>query len=279
LLAEIGRGGFGAVYKARDIHLDQFVAVKELILEDTSPLKDEAKVLSELRHRNIVGFRQLFPEQGRWYMIMDYVEGANLAKLISTRSLYAGGAECSLRRMLLIAHQAADGLHFAHDRGIIHQDVKPANVMVDSKGVARVSDFGLAKARQQGMNMGSLGGRDTIMISGKGFTPAYCSPEQATGNKLTRKTDTWSWGLCVLEMFAGKVTWTSGVLAREALAEYGAMQERQREIPSLPQRLSNLLARCFQEESQMRPDMGEIAACVAEIESARTGNWFKRLLK
>jgi hypothetical protein len=80
-------------------------------------------------------------------------------------------------------------------------------------------------------------------------------------------------------MFAGQVTWTSGVLAREALAKYGSMQERRSEIPVLPQRLNNLLARCFQEESQMRPDMAEIAASIAAIESAGTGNWLKRFLK
>ena len=279
LVAEIGRGGFGAVYKARDIHLDHFVAVKELILENPAPLKDEARVLSELRHKNIVGFRQLFPDQQRWYMVMDYVEGGSLAKLISGRTLYEGGKENALKRMLSIAQQAAEGLGCAHERGIIHQDVKPANVMVDLKGVAKVSDFGLAKARPQGVWPGSAGGRESILVSVNGMTPAFCSPEQANGGRLTKKTDTWSWGLSVLEMFVGEVTWSSGTTARKALQQCVAAQTRWKDVPALPQRLTTLLERCFHEEQQTRPDMSEIVASLAVIQGTGRVNWLKRLLK
>ncbi len=279
LLAEVGRGGFGAVYKARDVHLGQFVAVKELILEDPAPLKEEAKVLSELRHKNIVGFRQLFPDQQRWYMVMDYVEGGNLAKLISRSTLYEGGGDIALKRMLLIAQHAAEGLNCAHDRGIIHQDMKPANVMVDLKGVAKVSDFGLAKARPQGVGYVPAGGTQSIMVSANGMTPAYCSPEQANGQRLTSKTDTWSWGLSVVEMFAGEVTWRSGSAAREALQRCVATQAKRKDIPPLPQQLTNLLERCFQDEPTARPDMDDIAASLVGIQGGGGGNWFKRFLK
>jgi len=279
LLAEVGRGGFGAVYKARDVHLDQFVAVKELILEDPAPLKEEAKVLSELRHKNIVGFRQLFPDQQRWYMVMDYVEGDNLAKLISKGTLYEGGGDIALKRMLLIAQQSAEGLNYAHERGIIHQDVKPANVMVDLKGVAKVSDFGLAKARPQGAGYVPAGGRESIMVSRNGLTPAYCSPEQAKGQKLTKKTDTWSWGLSVLEMFAGEVTWRSGTAAHEALQRCVASKARREDIPPLPQRLTDLLGQCFQDEPKARPDMNEIVTILANIQGGGDANWFKRFFK
>lgn len=279
LLGEVGRGGFGAVYKARDVHLDQFVAVKELILEDPAPFKEEAKALSELRHINIVGFRQLFPDQHRWYMVMDYVEGGSLAQLISDRTLYEGGADITLKRMLAISQQAAEGLNCAHDHGIIHQDVKPANVMVDSKGAAKVSDFGLAKARPQSAGYLPPGGKESIMVSANGMTPAYCSPEQAGGRKLTTKTDTWSWGLSVLEMFVGEVTWRSGTAAREALQRCRTSQSIRKDIPPLPQALTNLLERCFQDEPKARPDMGEIVAILADIQGVGRGNWLKRFLK
>jgi ankyrin repeat protein len=279
LLAEVGRGGFGAVYKARDVILDQFVAVKELILEDPAPLRAEGKVLSQLRHKNIVGFRQLLTDQQRWYMVMDFVEGFNLAKQISRRMLYDGGGENALKRMLSIAQQAAEGLNCAHEHDIIHQDMKPANVMVDLKGVAKVSDFGLAKARPQGVGYVPAGGRESILVSANGMTPAYCSPEQANGGKLTRKTDTWSWGLSVLEMFVGGVTWTSGTAAREALQGCVATQARRRDVPPLPQGLTSLLERCFQDEPQARPDMGEITAALAEIQAACGGSLFRRFVK
>ena len=267
LLDEVGRGGFGAVYKARDVHLDQFVAVKELTLENPSALKEEAKVLSELRHKNIVGFRQLFFDSGRWYLVIDYVEGANLAVMIRDRPLYAGGNVASLRRMLMIATQSAEGLGYAHERHVVHQDVKPSNVMVTKEGVAKVSDFGLARAQPASSGVSPSRPEHSHLVSMNGLTPAYCSPEQAAHQQVTRKTDTWSWGLLVLEMFQGEVTWMEGTTAPEVLNLYAREGARNREIPKMPRALVKLLRKCFASSPHERPDMQSIAEALRGIDA------------
>ena len=129
----------------------------------------------------------------------EYVEGGSLADWIHQRKLYEGGAEKTLERILDVAIQCAWGLHYAHEQGLVHQDVKPANVMMTSNGIAKVTDFGLAKARALVGDGGVPGGTRSILASVGGVTPAYCSPEQAAGDPLSRKTDLWSWGLSVLE--------------------------------------------------------------------------------
>jgi molecular chaperone DnaK len=278
LLAEIGRGGFGTVYKARDIHLDQYVAIKELMLENPTSLKEEAKVLSELRHKNIVGFRQLFPDGNRWYMVMDYVEGGSLARLVSGRTLYDGAREHVLRRMLSIATQTAEGLNHAHERGVIHQDVKPANVMVSPDGTVRVSDFGLAKARPQTVGPSGEAGQHSIFLSMNGMTPAYCSPEQASGHKLTRRTDTWSWGLLVMEMFMGEVTWRHGTAAPQALRAYEGKGMAVKGVPEMPRRLIALVGRCFTTAPDSRPDMGEVLHVLGGL-GGGARNWLARVFR
>ncbi len=279
LLAEVGRGGFGAVYKARDIHLDQYIAVKELVLENPSSLKEEAKVLSELRHKNIVGFRQLFPDGNRWYMVMDYVEGGSLARLISHGVLYEGAQEQVLRRMLSVAAQVAEGLSHAHERGVIHQDVKPANVMVSPDGTARVSDFGLAKARPQTMGPAGEAGRHSILVSMNGMTPAYCSPEQASSDRLTAKTDLWSWGLLVMEMFIGEVTWRHGTAAPEVLKAYRTGNVAVSGRPDMPRRLAVLLGQCFEKDPRARPGAREIVRVLSHLQDRGPGNWLSRFFR
>lgn len=192
----------------------------------------------------------------------ECVLGGSLKDWIDDRRLYHGGPEEALKRILDIAIQFAWGLHYAHEQGLVHQDVKPANVMMTPIGIAKVSDFGLAKARAAA-GEGSTGERQqSIQVSFGGMTPAYCSPEQANSERLSRKTDIWSWGLSVLEMFTGDVTWMSGVAAGEAIEEYlevGADDER---IPPMPQPVVELLRRCFQHDPAARPkslhDLAEV---------------------
>ena len=114
------------------------------------------------------------------------------------------GAGRALERILDITIQFAWGLHYAHEQGLIHQDVKPGNVLVNTDGTVKVTDFGLAKARALAGETPISSAGQSILVTSGGMTPAYCSPEQANGKPLSRKTDIWSWAISVFEMFVGE---------------------------------------------------------------------------
>ena len=119
----------------------------------------------------------------------EYVEGGSLADWIRTRKLYEGGHKEALERILDIAIQMAWGLEYAHEQGLIHQDVKPANVMITLDGLAEVTDFGLARARATAGEHAEIGSNKSVLASVGGRTPAYASPEQEAGRPVSRKTD------------------------------------------------------------------------------------------
>jgi serine/threonine protein kinase len=266
ILGEIGQGGFGRVFKARDVHLSQVVAVKELYGETPVALKREANVLSGLRHENIVGFRQLFPEREGWYMVMDFVDGMSLAQWVRTEQLYADGPEKALRRIVSWALQAAIGLNYAHQQSIIHQDVKPANVLITQAGIAKVADFGLAKACSVARPHRSGASQTGITVSVGGMTPAYCSPEQASGDRLSSATDVWSWAVSVLELFMGGVTWAQGTAAPQVLKMCHCPGTQHGNIPVLPPEIADLLDECLQLQPFARPRMEKVVAILRSID-------------
>jgi len=154
--------------------------------------------------------------------------------------------------------------------------VKPANVMMISDGTAKVTDFGLAKARAVGGEQ-SVSAEQSILVSSGGMTPAYCSPEQATGEKLTRRTDIWSWAVSVLEMFTGEVTWPSGTVAPVHLQALRRGVADDQVVPRVPERVAVLLEHCFQEKADSRPkDMSVIADDLQAIYCHTTGATYPR---
>ena len=259
----LGEGGMGKVYLVKSQTTNMRFAVKR-----AKGLKegDRRNFLAELQtwidlpeHPNLVPCR-FFRSVGDEVLIFaEYVEGGSLKEWIASRKLYSGGASNALERILGTAIQLAWGLHCVHELGLVHQDVKPANVMmvtdaqVAMQGLrVRVTDFGLARARASGGNHPVLELGRSILVSSGGYTPAYCSPEQAAGMKLDKRTDVWSWGVSVLEMFQGDVVWQSGRVATMALDAYLKKWGKELGIPAMPIEVVVLLEGCFHEDPAQR---------------------------
>ena len=194
IVDEIGRGGMGIVYKAEDITLQRIVALKFLPAQWTSDPEarerfvHEARAASALDHSNICNIHEIGEaEDDRMYIAMAFYEGKSLREMIKHGPLKREEA-------LGIAIQAATGMANAHQKGIVHRDIKPANILVTSDGVVKIVDFGLAK----------LAGQVKLTREGTTVgTVAYMSPEQAKGEAVDQRTDTWSLGVVLYEMLSG----------------------------------------------------------------------------
>jgi len=277
-------GGMGLVYRVHHRNWNIDLAVKSPRPEyfQTQTHKEtfirEAETWVDLGlHPHTVSCYYVRTLGGIPRVFAEYVEGGSLSDWIRKRRLYEDGPEKALERILDVAIQFAWGLHYAHEQGLMHQDVKPANVMMTPDGVVKVTDFGLAKARSvAGEAVGGGEGR-SILVSSGGMTPAYCSPEQAAGERLTYRTDIWSWGVSVLEMFVGEVTWLAGQAAAEALEGYLEMGPEDESIPAIPAGVAELLGHCFQQNPIHRPgSMANVAAALQETYQHEVGQPYPR---
>lgn len=206
----------------------------------------------------------------------EYVEGGSLKDWIEDKRLYEGGKEQALERIVDIAIQFAWGLQYAHEQGLVHQDVKPGNVLMTLDGLVKVSDFGLAKARAAAGAV-FVEGQQDLMVSAAGGTPAFRSPEQARGERLSLNTDIWSWAVSILQMFAGELFWRFGEAAAEVLEDFLREGAQNHFVPAMPERLTELLRRCFQPNPDDRPaNMQEIAEELKNIYRAEIGQVYKR---
>ncbi len=196
----LGAGGMGEVYRARDSRLQREVAIKVvrpgvLIDEDARHrFRNEALALARLSHPNIAGVYDFGEVEGMDYLVMEYVPGPSLAQKLSSGPL-------SVQESLSLAAEIADALEEAHERGVIHRDLKPGNVVLTGKGHAKVLDFGLAKLLEPA-------GETTLSKFGQTRGPIgtllYMSPEQAEGLPIDARTDLWSLGALLYESLAGK---------------------------------------------------------------------------
>src|SRR5436190_10348949 len=194
--SELGRGAMGVVYKALDSVLQRSVAVKtvNISLERDHADKYEARFYQEakaaggLNHPNIVTIHDVGKAGNVVFMAMEYIEGVEL------RTLIGEGHPLALPQALSIASQVAEGLAYAHKRGVVHRDIKPANIMVVANGPVKITDFGIARMR------GSGDLTQTGMLLG---SPKYMSPEQVIGKRADHRSDIFSLGVILYEMLCG----------------------------------------------------------------------------
>jgi WD40 repeat protein/serine/threonine protein kinase len=260
---ELGKGGMGVVYRVHHRRWNIDLAVKTPLpeaLQKAGSLENflrEAQAWVDLGlHPHIVTcyYVRRLGEMPR--VFAECMEGGSLKNWMEDGRLYVGGEREALKCILDVAIQFAWGLGYAHEKGLVHQDVKPANALMTPDGMLKVTDFGL--------------------VGAKGYTPAYAAPEQELGQAVSPRTDIWGWGVSVLEMFTGGVHWQFGSVAASVLENY--LQEAPPEgIPPMPAALAELLRRCFQDDPDQRPaSMDEVAERLMHLYEQETGAPYPR---
>jgi predicted ATPase len=252
ILAPLGAGGMGEIYRARDCRLGREVAIKILpgnlsgMTERLERFQQEARSASALNHPNIVTIYELGEVNGTHYIAMELVQGQTLDELLNLGAL-------PLRKVLHIAVQVADGLAKAHEAGIVHRDLKPANLMVSPDGIVKILDFGLAKlftARNDALpDLPTLTTQPGALLG----TPQYMSPEQASAGPLDFRSDQFSFGLVLYEMVTGQRAFRKST-AVETLA--AILREEPEPVgrvsPEVPAPLCWVIDRCLAKEPEKR---------------------------
>jgi serine/threonine protein kinase/Tol biopolymer transport system component len=287
ILEKLGEGGMGTVYKARDTHLDRFVAVKVLQADVVTNADrkrrfvQEAKAASALNHPNIVHIYDIASDDGVDFIAMEYVAGRTLEAIIGHRSMPAG-------QILKYAIQAADALVKAHSAGIIHRDLKPGNVMLNDDGVVKVLDFGLAKLTESAS--GGIGAdQETVTLplnpgarTEEGVllgTVAYMSPEQAECKPLDSRSDIFSFGALLYEMVTGKRAFQGeSKLSTLTLILHQEPTPPSQIVPATPLELEKLIARCLRKNADRRfQSMADLRAALLDLkedsESGKSLRW------
>jgi eukaryotic-like serine/threonine-protein kinase len=268
IVSELGRGAMGVVYKAEDPNLDRLVALKTIILPDDDSVRREyekrffleAKAAGKLTHPHIVTTFDCGEHDGTVYMAMELLEGTDLR----TRMLKEG---VTALEAVEIARQVADGLGYAHQRGIVHRDIKPGNIMLNA-GAAKIMDFGLARMRMSDHKT------STGMVLG---TPRYMSPEQISGQSLDHRTDVFSLGIVLYEMLTGTRLYSGENIEQvEHAITTTEHVPPTRVVPGLPAMLDFVVARALKKDAKQRyQDARELAAdlatCIAELRAQSAG--------
>ncbi|HVT80454.1 MAG TPA: serine/threonine-protein kinase, partial [Phycisphaerae bacterium] len=243
IIEMLGRGGMGEVYRADDITLNQSVALKFLPALFGSDAKwlerfrNEVRLARQVTHPNVCRVFDIGEYQGEQFLSMEYVDGENLASLLRRIGRVPHD------KAILLARQLCAGIAAAHDRGVLHRDLKPANVMIDGRGSVRITDFGLAAPADQ---------LKTEQV--RAGTPAYMSPEQLAGKAVTVKSDVYSLGLVLYEMFTGRRAFKA-----DSLKAYQKLHSS--EDPTPPSEIiedidpivDRVIMRCLEKDPKDRP--------------------------
>ena len=256
LLDEIARGGMGVVYRARHIPLDRIVAVKLLLPGSLSPeslqrFRTEASTAAGLHHPHIVAIHDVRDWQGQPYLVMDYVDGSSLARLIASGAVGPPGFVQTAR----LLKGVAEAVQYAHDRGILHRDLKPSNVLIDERGEPRVTDFGLAKRVDE---------RSHLTLSGQAVgSPSYMPPEQTEsgGGKASRRSDVYGLGATLYHALTGQAPFKgetpTDVLHQVLTSEPAAPRSLS---PSIPRDLETVCLKCLEKDPKRRYDSAQAVA-------------------
>jgi len=265
ITSKIGEGGMGIVYKAKDSHLDRFVAIKVLPPERVSdPTRkarfvQEAKAASALNHPNIITVHDIDKQDGVDFMVMEYITGMTLDEIIPRKGMKLSDA-------LKYAVQISDALAKAHSAGIIHRDLKPGNVMVGEDGRVKVLDFGLAKLTEA-TPLGEDEATRTLPTTDEGTivgTVTYMSPEQAEGKSVDARSDIFSFGSVLYEMVTGgKAFQTDTKTSTLAAIIHKDPEPLGAEIPH---DLEKIIKRCLQKDTARRfQHMGDVKIALQEL--------------
>jgi len=243
ILEKIGEGGMGVVYKAEDTKLRRIVALKFLPEDLTKDAEakerflQEAQAAAALDHPNICTIYEINESGRKTFISMAYIEGQSLKEIISAGPM-------GIDQAIGIAIQITEGLREAHERGVVHRDVKPANIILTEKGQAKIMDFGLAKL-SWGVDL-----TKTAMIMG---TVAYMSPEQARGKRVDHRTDIWSLGITLYEMIAGERPFKREL---EPAVIYAIITEEPQPLteirPDVPKQIDNAIKKAMEKDPNSR---------------------------
>src|SRR6202795_10544 len=238
ILALIGAGGMGEVYRARDSRLNRDVAIKVSNAQFTERFTREARAIAALNHTNICHLYDVGPD----YLVMEYVEGEDLR------------GPLDFDEALPIIQQLIDGIEAAHEKNVVHRDLKPANIKITPEGVVKILDFGLAKAMEPPPSDDGRPENSPTLTMGATVagtilrTAAYMAPEQAKGKAADKRSDIWSFGVIVYEMLTGKRLF-QGESAVEIL---GGVLNKEPDISAAPPRVYQLLRWCLEKDRKLR---------------------------
>ncbi|MCG2589569.1 serine/threonine-protein kinase [Rhodohalobacter sulfatireducens] len=273
IIEEVGRGGMGIVYKADDVHLNRTVALKFLSThltkgrDDKQLLIREARAAAALNHPNICTVYSIEKHEDQYFIAMEYIEGETLETKLENQTL-------TIQSALRYGIQIAEALTEAHDKDVIHRDIKPGNIMVDSKNRIKVTDFGLAEIKN-----GSAIGESGPVVG----TAAYMSPEQIYGNKVDHRTDLFSFGIILFEMLTGKRPFQAEY---DAALTYSILNENPPSLFDLlrdiPQELSQLVSRLLEKNPDARyrsakEVLKDLKTCQKQLSNSTQESQLKKL--
>jgi serine/threonine protein kinase len=259
LLEEIGHGGMGVVYRARQRSLDRVVAIKMIAFgPGSSPdfikrFRAEAVSAASLHHPNIVAVHEVGIHEGRHFFVMDYVEGQSLARLVGNQPLAARRAAGYLKTI-------AEAVHYAHERGILHRDLKPSNVLIDARDQPHLVDFGLARR---------LEGDSELTVTGQVLgSPHYLPPEQAAGQRarVSRRTDVYALGATLYHLLTGRPPFQAESLAQTLDFVLHTEPVAPRLLnPSVPRDLETICLKCLEKEQGKRSHRAGLGGGVGPV--------------